>query len=153
MRVSGEEDEEEEGPGHRGGGGAGGGGNQAPGLGDLTLLVRLAHRYAKGEDAVLSLPASVDLSRLVLGHTLVQATEIALTGGSALSSRTQRLKWTSTTTMTAGGEEESVSAEEGGGDEPPHVDGLLGVGRDGKWKVTLGPMEIKTYRLSLVPEA
>ncbi|CAN0550816.1 unnamed protein product, partial [Ectocarpus sp. 12 AP-2014] len=115
--------------------------------------VRLAHRYAKGEDAVLSLPASVDLSRLVLGHTLVRATEIALTGGGALSSRTQRLKWTSTTTMTAGGEEEFVSAEEGGGDEPPHVDGFLGVGRDGKWKVTLGPMEIKTYSLLLVPEA
>lgn len=103
---------------------------------------------------MLSQPASVDLSRLVLGHDLVEATEIALTGGGAVSSRTQRLKWTSTTTTTtAGGEEESVSAEEGGRDEPPHRDGLLGVDRDYKWTVTLGPMEIKTYRLSLVPEA
>ncbi|CAM9315277.1 unnamed protein product [Ectocarpus sp. 4 AP-2014] len=55
--------------------------------------------------------------------------------------------------MTGGGEEESVPAEDGGGDEPPHVDGLLGVSSDGKWTTTLGPMEIKTYRLSLVPEA
>lgn len=101
-----------------------------------------------------SLPSLVDLSRLVLGHNLVEATEIALTGGGALSSRAQRLKWTSTTAMTAGGEEEeSVSAEEGGRDEPSHVDGLLGVDRDLKWTITLGPMEIKTYRLSLVPEA
>ncbi|CAN0331412.1 unnamed protein product [Ectocarpus fasciculatus] len=160
MRVPSEEEEEEEeeGRGHHhhggGGGGADGGGNQAPGVGDLTLLVRLAHRFAKGEDAVHSLPSLVDLSRLVLGYNLVEATEIALTGGGALSSRAQRLKWTSTTATTAGGEgEESVSAEEGGSDEPSHVDGLLGVDRDLKWTITLGPMEIKTYRLSLVPEA
>lgn len=45
MRVSGEEEEEEEGGRrHRGGGGAGGGDNQAPGLGDLTLLVRKARQ-------------------------------------------------------------------------------------------------------------
>lgn len=65
------------------------------------IQIRLAHRYAKGEDPDLSLPATVDLSQLVLEHTLVSAEEISLTGGSSLAARTQKLKWTATATATA----------------------------------------------------
>lgn len=59
----------------------------------MTFQVRLAHRFAADEDPALSQPATVDLSNLVRGFTLVHAEEIALTGGVPLSCRKQRLKW------------------------------------------------------------
>ncbi len=77
----------------------------------------------------MSLPAAVDLSGLVLGHSLVEAEEIALTGGGSLAGRAQRLRWT-------------AAADGGGGGDKKGGD---------RWTITLGPMEIKTYRLQLAP--
>ncbi|CAN0244179.1 unnamed protein product, partial [Hapterophycus canaliculatus] len=106
--------------------------------------VRLAHRYAKDEDPVLSLPAVVDLSQLVQGHSLLGAQEIALTGGGTVAARTQRLKW-----RTAG------TSDELGADANPKSFASSGGGHDGDElsRVTLRPMEIKTFRLELIPTA
>eukprot|EP00903_Cladosiphon_okamuranus_P006567 g6415.t1 len=118
--------------------------------GRLTLLVRLAHRYAKGEDELLSQPATVDLSQLIVGYTLRDAEEVALTGGASRAARGQRLKWTATPTDTppaADAEDDDGVDDRGSEGELPPEDG------DGHkdWNVTLGPMEIKTYRLELNP--
>lgn len=62
------------------------------------IQIRLAHRFAVGEDPKLSLPATVDLSQLVQPpYTLVAAQELSLTGGASLSSRTQKMSWKTAT--------------------------------------------------------
>lgn len=125
---------------------------------------------------MLSLPAVVDLSQLVLGHSLVGVQEIALTGGGPVATRTQRLKWT---TREDAPEDVHGDADAGSASPPaavdpivdsgfasagarddgedaffsvPSVDGGDGDGLDTN-VVTLRPMEIKTFRLQLVPSA
>lgn len=117
----------------------------------------------------------MDLSQLVIGHSLVRAQEIALTGGGSIASRTQRLKWTTAEAY------EDVGADDADDAVPAtpsgYVDSVVGSGfasagarRDGgedsissasypvggrhggeQGRVILRPMEIKTYRLELVP--
>lgn len=113
--------------------------------------VRLAHRYAKGEDELLSLPATVDLSQIVVGYSLTDAEEIALTGGGSLAARTQRLQWATTPADAPAVKDaqDNGGVGDGGSEgELPPADG----DDDDDWTVTLGPMEIKTYRLELSPE-
>jgi len=52
-------------------------------LGGASVLLRVAHQFGIGEDATLSLPTSVDLSKLfdrAAGITIINATEVSLTG-------------------------------------------------------------------------
>lgn len=112
---------------------------------------------------MLSLPADVDLSQLVLGHSLTEAEEIALAGGGSYAARAQRLKWTTAAADTATGSTGSTAAAvaavdcdgdvNDGGEKafaPPASNDDDDDGN--KWTITLGPMEIKTYRLQLAPD-
>ena len=95
---------------------------------------------------MLSQPATVDLSQIVLGYSLKDAEEIALTGGGSLADRAQRLKWTTPAAASAA----AAAAEDNGGiDDGEGKFTLVHGDDDDDWKVTLGPMEIKTYRLEL----
>ena len=44
-----------------------------------TMLLRLAHLFAVGEDSVLSQPATVDLATLFSGIELTACTQMSLT--------------------------------------------------------------------------
>lgn len=143
----------------------------------------------------MSLPAEVDLSRLVRGHSLVSAREVALTGGAALVARTQKLDWVASGDGDGDGGASAIKPEgllsvgqepflrnaeeadvwEGVGEEKAEAfassstaegaadgSGGWGGGNGGggggggetsdEWRVTIGPMEIRTYRLEFAPE-
>ena len=97
----------------------------------------------------------MDLSRIFVGYSLRDAEELALTGGGPLAARAPRLKWTTaapggTPAAAGAAEEENSGADDdddggGSGENSSHH----AIGDDDDWKVTLGPMEIKTYRLEL----
>lgn len=54
-------------------------------LGPTTLLLRLGHMFAVGEDAALSLPVTVDLASLFTTLTVQSATEMTLPGSIPLT--------------------------------------------------------------------
>lgn len=100
----------------------------------------------------MSQPATVDLSRIFVGYSLRDAEELALAGGGSLAGRAQRLRWTAApgdTPPAAAAEENNsgVDDDDGGGESEEKFSSASG--DDDDWKVTLGPMEIKTYRLEL----
>jgi len=49
-------------------------------LGPTTVLLRVAHLFAVGEDAALSKPASVDLATLFVAFSVLSAEEMTLPG-------------------------------------------------------------------------
>lgn len=49
-----------------------------------------------GEDPILSLPATIQLSNLVPAFALLSMEELSLTGGAAVAARAQTLKWSTT---------------------------------------------------------
>ena len=60
-----------------------------------TFLVRLAHQYGLEEDAALSAPAQVDLTKLFVHHTIVAVEELTLSGNQKLEDHLKRKKrWT-----------------------------------------------------------
>lgn len=96
----------------------------------------------------------MDLSQVVLGYSLKDAEEVALTGGGSLAARAQRLRWTTAAADTAAADAAAETAAETAAESNGGVDN--GEGKpppasndDYDWRVTLGPMEIKTYRLEL----
>lgn len=124
----------------------------------------MAHRFAVGEDPQLSQPATIDLSKLIRGHSLVSAKEIALTGGASLGARVQSLKWDTTTAdqklnkTTIEGKKlkfaQQQQQQERGQEKLARVNDRgtrdnagQSQGEESTWLTTIGPMEIKTYRL------
>ena len=57
---------------------------------DSTLLLRLAHLYDAGEDAVLSQPATVNLTSLLAGKTITSAVDMTLPGTQPLAAVPRR---------------------------------------------------------------
>ena len=95
------------------------------------VLVRLEHYFEKGEDAVLSQPAKVDLANAFVDFKLDEFVEMTL-GGNRVKATTRRLKW------------RSKDGERVGGD--PRVDAESAKRSvDGSFVVTLQPMQIRTF--------
>jgi len=103
-----------------------------------TLLVRVAHQFAVNEDATLSAPVTVDLATIVTGLNIANATELSLTANQAKSSM----------------KKSKLNAQ----DHPSNTNtGVRGaptriIRKDGRIQaivVNLGPMEIKTFALTV----
>ena len=93
-----------------------------------TILLRLAHLYAVGEDSVLSQPATVDLGSIFSSMTVVKVEEMSLTANQPLSN-VKRLKWIT----------------EDHAPIPPRV--IFPTGPPGK--ITLNAMQIRTFMLTI----
>ncbi|CAM9223956.1 unnamed protein product [Choristocarpus tenellus] len=133
----------------------------------VNLLIRLTHRFAIGEDSILSQPATVDLGDLLLGYNLLHAEEVSLTG-TPLEGRAegkvgwQNLRWktkgkgsavTDLAMESAGeGSTSLVDGERGDEDGSSKVDRDVEWGGYGNWLVTLQAMQIKTFRLVVIPQ-
>ena len=110
----------------------------------------------------MSQPATVLLSQIIRGHSLVHAEEIALTGGVPLAARSQRLQWTTTdatnTDITTSRPRGRVTwdayeiADAPAVSDEEAASGLKSkeatIGQESLyWQVTIGPMEVRTFRL------
>ena len=106
--------------------------NYGPGV----MLLRLAHLYEVGEDAVLSQPATVQLAGMFRGLTLTSATETTLRGNADVAD-VQPLLWQ----VQGEGEPEPSTLTRWAG-EPPSGPSL---------EVVLRPMEIRTFLARFQP--
>ncbi|KAL9245638.1 hypothetical protein vseg_019263 [Gypsophila vaccaria] len=100
-------------------------------LEDKTVLLRLAHLYEAGEDAVYSTMARVELKKMFAGKTIKELKEMSLSANQE-KSKMRRLEWRVEGDETNVGE---TTPLRGG-----PVNGLTLV-------VELGPMEIRTFVL------
>lgn len=103
-------------------------------LSEGRLLLRLSHQFGIGEDAVLSEPVTIDLAALFDPAVLpvITVREVSLTNNQdkseILARRARNAKWT--------------------GDTSPHTWRHLVFDYGTSTKVTLGPLEIKTFELT-----
>eukprot|EP00636_Phaeomonas_parva_P016919 CAMPEP_0118851794 /NCGR_PEP_ID=MMETSP1163-20130328/1098_1 /TAXON_ID=124430 /ORGANISM="Phaeomonas parva, Strain CCMP2877" /LENGTH=1103 /DNA_ID=CAMNT_0006784183 /DNA_START=134 /DNA_END=3445 /DNA_ORIENTATION=+ len=106
-------------------------------LGANEILVRMAHIFAVGEHAELSLPAQVDLEAFISSMSLriVSAEEVSLTTNRRID-EVQHLNWLGAATAT---EEEAAAAR------------AAGVFGDGEANIVLQPMEIRAGVLMVEP--
>jgi len=105
-----------------------------PFTGDSVLL-RLSHQFAVGEDVTLSNTTTVDLATLFVDTTIRSATELSLTGNQAalkMKRPAYRTEDTGRETGVRGAPTEFVY------DKTGKLEAVL---------VTLGPMEIKTFQV------
>ena len=100
-------------------------------LSKTELLVRISHQYGIGEDAMLSLPATVDVAALLSKETfdVVSVREVSLTNSmnksAVLEQRARNLEWNTEGAPPSPHEWRHAEMEE--------------------TTVTLGPLEIKTF--------
>lgn len=106
------------------------------------VVLRLAHRFAVGEDPKLSQPATVSLATLFSGLTVANVTELSLTANQPLSN-VHRMTWKTKTTYDIDGNAVATDSEDGGAaaNVRRNRDAPTGPNLD----VTLGPMEIRTF--------
>ena len=111
-------------------------------LSDRQILLRLAHQFGIGEDALLSEPVSVDLSTLFNRSTAFSigaVREVSLTANqnksAILARRRLAAQWT-----TADGDR-------------PHPWRQLPYNFSANSTAVLGPLEIKTFVLSVIARA
>lgn len=95
--------------------------------GPKSLLVRLAHLYEVGEDAVMSANVTVGLANLVAGVTITSATELTLLASVPLASV------------------KPVSYLIDGQASPVTLPIVPPIPGGGDLSVTLGPMQIRTF--------
>ncbi|KAK7113101.1 lysosomal alpha-mannosidase-like [Littorina saxatilis] len=108
------------------------------------FLLRLEHFYEKGEDPVLSQPATVNIQKLFTTFDITAATELTL-GGDMVLSDMNKLKW-------------NYPHDD---DEPPRkTDPILRFESEKSGKsvsdplsITLNPMEIRTFQITIQPAA
>jgi hypothetical protein len=111
-----------------------------------TLLLRLAHQFGVGEDAEMSEPVSVDIALLFNATTAFKVagvTELSLTGNqeksAIMAQRKQAGSWYRK-------ESDHADASHPWRSAPP-----MQYGND--TTTTLGPLEIKTFALDILPAA
>ena len=75
---------------------------------DNVVLVRLAHQFAVGEDATLSLPVTVSLTELFPENAIVGIEEVTLTGNQPVSALRSRLHWRSSDQAEAAASDQTV---------------------------------------------
>ena len=115
-------------------------------LNATTVLLRLAHAFAMGEDAALAQPVRVDLSTLFsesAGFKIVAAQEVSLTGNQPVAEvmrrRGRAMQWT------------RQNVDQIAQTHPWRTAALAAAWRyDVDPVITLGPMEIKTFDLTVV---
>jgi hypothetical protein len=110
-------------------------------LSSTTLLLRLSHQFGLGEDAALSKPVSLDVATL-LAFQISKIQEVSLTNvkdkDAVLAARARNKAWPVERGM------EAVSHPwRRGGEE------AAAVAASGSTSVTLGPLEIKTFVVTL----
>ncbi|XP_076458768.1 lysosomal alpha-mannosidase-like [Babylonia areolata] len=106
------------------------------------FLLRLEHFYEKGEDPVLSQPATVSLKKLFSTFDIVDATELTLGGDMALADM-KRLRWNYP-------RDNGHSAQKR--EEPvTFVSERSRRAESDPLTISLNPMEIKTFQISLKP--
>jgi len=99
-----------------------------------ALFVRLAHQFGVEEDEELSKPATVDLAKLFVSQRVADVREMGLSGTITRAEVLQgRVGW-----KVEGEEHEPASAAAGGS-------------RPGTTEVTLGPLQIRTFQVTLAP--
>lgn len=131
------------------------------------ILLRLAHQFGIGEDATLSKPASVDLARIFTHAALpvASAVEMTLTANQPKSHLRRRRAAMAATARAARGTTDGADADDVGSawlaawpteDSPVSEARTVHPWRSGppfEWDastvVTLGPLEIKTFILTL----
>ena len=92
-----------------------------------TLLIRLGHQYAKGEDDALSKAVDIDFKDVLPGYEIQSITERTLSGNQDLIEReNKRMRW----------DEAAVDTS-----DSARKDSI----RDGK--ITIHPMEIRTFHV------
>lgn len=118
---------------------------------NTELLVRLAHQYAVGEDAVLSAPVSVDLFALLRSYHPVSAQEMTLSANQVLAEMlASKIQWPTETpaapspaplTSTASAADTGAVRQESVSKPSLRRTAVA----DSTFVVVLSPMEIKTY--------
>jgi len=91
-----------------------------------TMILRLAHQYEVGEDAVLSKPATVDLQKIFQHVGLTSCVEMSLSANQKKSDM-NRYTWNT---------EKEFTSPQQGAKSPTRSDAI----------VTLNPMQIKTFQ-------
>jgi alpha-mannosidase len=105
-----------------------------------TFLLRLGHQYAVGEDAALSAPVDVDLSKVLLNtnYKVMSVTEKTLTGNQDWETyQNRRFVWSNSDKKKASGQTATA--------EVPLKDSRS----PSETIVTLKPMEIRTFELTV----
>lgn len=100
-------------------------------LDDGSVLLRLSHLFAVGEDPVLSRPVTVDLTTFISGYTIKSLVETQLTGNQPIS-EISRLQW---------------NTDSAGAHPIPKGEGLVDTS---DLTFTLQPLQIRTFILELV---
>jgi hypothetical protein len=104
-------------------------------LSPTSFLLRLSHQFGVGEDTQLSSPVNVDISNLLspAGFNITSVREVSLTNtqdkSALLARRAANVAWKT----------------EGGLPASPHSWRRTEQGHISDTKVTLGPLEIKTF--------
>jgi hypothetical protein len=118
------------------------------------LLLRIAHRYSKGEHAVFSKPATVVLDTLFgkVGVKVMEVEEVSLTGNQSLRAMdASKFNWSSPPQDSSSSSGGSGGNDKGNGkDTRPGGDHrMYGRQTEGGFKVTLRPMEVRTFLIRL----
>lgn len=119
---------------------------------NTELLVRLAHQYAVGEDAVLSAPVSVDLFALLSSYHPVSAQEMTLSANQLKSEQlAAKIQWPTEQSAGAAGAGAGAGAttavqEQSGAIKPSLRRAAV---TDTTYMVELYAMQIKTYLVQL----
>jgi alpha-mannosidase len=117
--------------------------------GSQQLLLRVAHLFGAGEHSDLSAPATVDLATLLPGGARASAVvEMGLAGARPLADAPARLAWRVGRPM-SGEKDANAAAGVTPRREPFQCEG---VACSGKLEVELGPMQVRTFLVTVAGE-
>jgi hypothetical protein len=111
------------------------------GVASNSVLLRVAHQFGVGEDAVLSQAAQFDLASLFAGSTIASVLETVLMGTRALADAPPKLQWAVEGESSA---DEARLQEEREARHGPIKDGTV---------ITLNPLQIRTFNITFAPAA
>ena len=113
------------------------------GVASNSVLLRVAHQFGVGEDAVLSQAAQFDLAMLFAGsgNTIASVAEMVLMGTRALADAPPKLQWAVEGESSA---DEARLQEQREARHAPIKDGTI---------VTLNPLQIRTFNITFATVA